>query len=673
MVTKMPKIKVDSPITASQQQDLITKNAVSATFDAETGFDTSVLTPQQKQYYDYLKSIGTKFNTEYASAAQASFAKMNGVPNPGTPSTSTDTAPALGQQQDSTIVVPPNINATEQNSGVQKTVQQGTQQATGTPAQSGQTAQTNPQQTQTPSETETTPALTPEQQQEQELRLEYGKWLLEHGYKFNTDYLDVIRQYDANLAKELSDYAAKAEQLANRGLGNSGYSDYIDSAAYAEAQQGKADALKDKQDKESAAYAAFLQEKEANDANVQAALAALISGGGDTSANIAALKAQFGDTVTNSALEQYTAYKQTDAYLNDNQSTIQEIASYFEQRGGTITDVEKQTLVTRYGQQLFDAGEKLYADVKAENDTAIGTQIADVTNGKVSLDEYLSSKGYDISTMDESAKETAYFNSIDEWYNGISNPTDEQKAQYVGAYQKEIDLKIEEAKSYKDSERINAIGSIFSFVNTNAQKFSNYDLTNMVSQIEKELGFELGKEGTSFTFIRKEGKKALEFMTKGDYIANSGSNVGNYLYALPQNISVAVYKDYGEDEAKCYARDYVNGTWYEVKGIGKGAEIRAWITEAQIQILKSNISGEDAISNSNASQNQSTSQNASSTQKDWKTELEQEMKNLAKNAKTAKDRDMIVKSIDQVLKSVNEQEARKLIDDLRSFLQNSGN
>ena len=94
----------------------------------------------------------------------------------------------------------------------------------------------------------------------------YADWLEQHGYDSEEDRAEAYKNRMAEFDRNRSTYGQNAENLAQLGLTNSGYSDYLDGVGYAAYIAGlsEADSQKAMQDAEYARqYAQYLSEKEA--------------------------------------------------------------------------------------------------------------------------------------------------------------------------------------------------------------------------------------------------------------------------------------------------------------------------------------------------------------------------------------------------------------------------
>ena len=94
----------------------------------------------------------------------------------------------------------------------------------------------------------------------------YADWLEQHGYDSEEDRAEAYKNRMAEFDRNRSTYGQNAENLAQLGLTNSGYSDYLDGVGYAAYIAGLSDADNQKamQDAEYARqYAQYLSEKEA--------------------------------------------------------------------------------------------------------------------------------------------------------------------------------------------------------------------------------------------------------------------------------------------------------------------------------------------------------------------------------------------------------------------------
>lgn len=67
----------------------------------------------------------------------------------------------------------------------------------------------------------------------------YRKWLEANGVDYEGIYAESIRDINSDYQRRKSEYGSNAESLADIGLNASGYSDYVNAAAYSEMQRRK--------------------------------------------------------------------------------------------------------------------------------------------------------------------------------------------------------------------------------------------------------------------------------------------------------------------------------------------------------------------------------------------------------------------------------------------------
>lgn len=72
----------------------------------------------------------------------------------------------------------------------------------------------------------------------------YSDWVKSSGINSERIYKDALRDAETDYKRAGAEYGSLAERLSQNGLSASGYSDYINSSAYAEMQKRKSDALK---------------------------------------------------------------------------------------------------------------------------------------------------------------------------------------------------------------------------------------------------------------------------------------------------------------------------------------------------------------------------------------------------------------------------------------------
>ena len=103
---------------------------------------------------------------------------------------------------------------------------------------------------------------------------DYEGWLAAYGKDAESAYGEATRAADSRYAASRAEYGARAVSLASRGLSGSGYSDYLNTVAYAEHARAKENALLQKQKTESEnqrGYLAYLEAQAALDDTEQSA------------------------------------------------------------------------------------------------------------------------------------------------------------------------------------------------------------------------------------------------------------------------------------------------------------------------------------------------------------------------------------------------------------------
>lgn len=376
----------------------------------------------------------------------------------------------------------------------------------------------------------------------------YAAWLAQH-----PEYAEAERNAENEYARSRSTYGALAERMAQAGI-HGGYGEYLDSAAYAQMQNAKADI--DKQAR--AGYADYLNGKTGG---ASSGLYSYLTGGSYTDAD--------GNTVQGYNLldmtdEQYEAYKPTiKSILTESgkytQAQIDEAFAGVERTRATAKDTAKGKITSAVDSVIGGTGSEEDIVKAYQNAYGVKYDLPEQNEGE-SDEEYAERVA---PTLVKAAKDIV----INEYKNGTI--TQEQASAYLkdglSLYEEGFNEKgwkdagEEIYSSVRSAEKWLAEGymteSDFDKVLNDAVKQTGIKLVTTGGDLSGFFGTTSQNDDVTFA-IYKDGKK--EVTIKADRTTTKDAK-GDTLTALQQykNSPLAVYKD------GIYFQ-YKPGTWVEI-------------------------------------------------------------------------------------------------------------